>query len=212
MFGLALGAFGLAGAAASAFSDPSSGEPKVTICRATDSDTHPYNQITVSRKAVDDEGHRSHTGPVWYAGAKDGGVRWGDIIPATDGVTGLNWPAGEAIFNDDCLVVELGSNDGTDEAKVTICHATHSETNPYNKITVSMSAVTDGGHRNHQGPVWYPGAKDDGVRWGDIIPPTNGITALNWPEGESTFNNNCQLPGSSTTDKGKGKGNGKDND
>ena len=195
IIGLALGAFGLAGAASAALSDPSGGEAKVTICHATGSETDPYNKIEISQSAVDDEGHRNHTGPVWYLGASDAGVRWGDIIPATDGVIGLNWPEGEAVFNNDCIVVTVETTDGTDEAKVTICHATNSETNPYNKITVSVSAVTDGGHRNHTGPVWYPGAKDAGVRWGDIIPPTDGVTAANWPAGESTFNNDCQSPG-----------------
>ena len=102
IIGLALGAFGLAGAASYELSDRSSGEPKVTICHATGSEANPYNKIEVSQSAVDDEGHRYHTGPVWYLGASDAGVRWGDIIPATDGVTGLNWPAGESTFNNDC--------------------------------------------------------------------------------------------------------------
>ena len=102
IIGLALGVVGLAGAASSELSDRSSGGPKVTICHATGSEGDPYNKIEISQSAVDDEGHWNHTGPVWYLGASDAGVRWGDIIPATDGVTGLNWPAGESTFNNDC--------------------------------------------------------------------------------------------------------------
>jgi hypothetical protein len=82
--------------------------------------------------------------------------------------------------------------------KVTICHATHSETNPYVQITVSTSAVDGQGkndHSHHTGPIWYPGAKGDGVDWGDIIPPVEGITAgLNWTdEGITIYNNDCKI-------------------
>jgi hypothetical protein len=92
--------------------------------------------------------------------------------------------------------------------KVTICHKTHSETNPYVQITVDEASV-DGDNGNdhgkgdhlmeHTGPVWYPGAKADGVTWGDIIPPfysdgttPTGYPSLNWDAtGRSIFNNGC---------------------
>lgn len=63
--------------------------------------------------------------------------------------------------------------------KYTICHRTHSTTNPYRRITVSQSAVTrTNGHKEHAGyaafdpTVTYPA---NAKNWGDIYPnPGNG--------------------------------------
>ncbi len=86
-----------------------------------------------------------------------------------------------------------------DPHKVTICHATHSETNPYVEITVDHAAVDgekNNDHSHHTGPIWYPGAKADGVDWGDIIPPVEGVNpGQNWTEeGEDLWENDCQIP------------------
>jgi uncharacterized repeat protein (TIGR01451 family) len=83
-----------------------------------------------------------------------------------------------------------------DEHKATICHRTNSETNPYVQITVDYAAL-DGDkkndHSHHEGPVWYPGAKAAGVKWGDIIPPIEGVNpGQNWTdEGRAIYDNGC---------------------
>ena len=92
--------------------------------------------------------------------------------------------------------------------KVTICHRTNAESNPYVEITVDVASV-DGDNGNdkgqgdhlleHTGPVWYPGAKAAGVEWGDIIPPfyddgatPTGYPSLNWnAAGQAIFYNGC---------------------
>src|SRR3954452_20019278 len=82
--------------------------------------------------------------------------------------------------------------------KYTICHATQSESNPYVAISVVESAVDGFGkndHTHHTGPIWYAGAKADGVDWGDIIPPTPGApNGLNWgEEGQTILRDGCNV-------------------
>jgi hypothetical protein len=88
---------------------------KITICHATSSETNPYNEITVSVNGLN--GHDKHEG---------------DIIPAPEG---------------GCPTSRLSIIDG----KITICHATSSETNPYDEITVSVNGLN--GHDKHEGDI-----------------------------------------------------------
>lgn len=107
---------------------------QVTICHRTDDVQKPYHQETVSADSVDgnsgnDHGQGDHllehTGPLASSQAvaqalKDSHTKWGDIIPPFDTnnhsydnpQTSLNWPAGEAIWNNDCNVppVDLCTN------------------------------------------------------------------------------------------------------
>lgn len=83
--------------------------------------------------------------------------------------------------------------------KVTLCHRTHSETNPYVEVTVDVASVKFEGHDSHDGPIWYPGAKEDGVFWGDIIPAFSigdgypfDYAGKNVPEGQSFLDNACE--------------------
>ena len=105
------------------------------------------------------------------------------------------------LFSIVSFVQPVGATEG-DPHKETICHRTNSETNPYVIITVDYAAIDSVGnndHMHHTGDniVWYPGAKADGKKWGDIIPPVEGVTAgLNWSvEGQAIWNNGCQAGG-----------------
>lgn len=77
---------------------------KVTLCHRTRSKTNPYVEITVDKSAVlnqklgKEEGHGTHTGPIFPAAG------WGDIIPAFDNYPGMNWPAGRDILESGCNV------------------------------------------------------------------------------------------------------------
>lgn len=98
--------------------------------------------------------------------------------------------------------------------KVTICHATDSQSNPY--ITNQPNKSGDvSGHDDHNGVVWYQGIADHA--WGDIIPPfeyqkctdkkdksdsvceTKNYPGKNWnTAGQAIWNNNCNLVSSPT--------------
>lgn len=111
-------------------------------------------------------------------------------------------------------------NGSGDDAKVTICHATNSQSNPYVVITVSTSSIDEknnqylNGHGDHEGGVWYKNIADHS--WGDIIPaftsPKGTVYAgQNINEaGKAILNNNCKIPAkvtpaSSTKGEDKGK-------
>ncbi|MGX9902141.1 hypothetical protein ACW0JT_24095 [Arthrobacter sp. SA17] len=96
---------------------------QITICHATGSETHPYEEITIDANAV--SAHEDH--------------QWGeDIIPAPAGgcPSGTTPPPGPE------------TPPPADGKKVTICHATGSSTNPFVIITIDESALP--AHRDHQ--------------------------------------------------------------
>lgn len=78
-----------------------------------------------------------------------------------------------------------------DSPNIQICHATSSEKNPYNPVTISKTAIVTGkGDQGH-------GSQHDG----DIIPPfTYGdplktYPGKNWtPENQAIYNNSCNIP------------------
>ena len=86
--------------------------------------------------------------------------------------------------------------------KVTICHRTNSDTNPYVVIDVDIasSGHLKGGHdTRHEGPIWELGLKAQHVEWGDIIPPyTYGefsYPGQNWTaDGQAIRANGCAMP------------------
>jgi len=80
--------------------------------------------------------------------------------------------------------------------KTTICHRTNSDNNPYVVNTPANEGVLNGHFEQHKGPIWEPGLKDQGIEWGDIIPPFPGHPeGLNWTtEGQAIFDNDCVPP------------------
>jgi hypothetical protein len=101
---------------------------KTTICHSTGSATNPYVTITVSNNAL--KAHARH---------HDGR----DIIPAPAG----GCPKGAETAKP-APAAKPGKDKGHGHAKVTICHATGSESNPYVTITIAEPAVA--AHRRHQ--------------------------------------------------------------
>ena len=87
--------------------------------------------------------------------------------------------AGVLVVSTACLVSSPGADAGG-STKITICHRTHSTTNPYRRITVNQNAIQrNGGHGDHdlpQGstnpPVYDPEFvyASNNKFWGDIIP------------------------------------------
>jgi len=98
-----------------------------------------------------------------------------------------------------------------DPNQVTFCHRDNNEKQPYGPkaITTDYASVFKQGHDGHTGPIFEPGMKAAGIKWGDIIPPfdyvdkqgvTQHFAGLNWTaEGEAFVARDCQLPTSTTT-------------
>ncbi len=141
---------------------------KITICHATGSKTDPYSKITVSVNGLD--GHGVHEGDVFPA--RDGGC------PKTSGEIGSGNRTICHATNDPANPYEKMIANGAEftrhlehpndinpvpvhgcptnpvvilNGKITICHATSSETNPYNEITISVNGLN--GHGKHEGDI-----------------------------------------------------------
>lgn len=164
----------------------------VVICHALGNGG--YNQIAPSSGDV-----FGHAGSSHQSGA--------DIIPPFKYVdnqdhtnnslaNGQNWTvSGMAIYNNGCVPPTGGQGGGDeDEDTVSLCHATDSNTNPYEKISVSTDGAYNGHYTQHKGDI-YPGTSG---KWGDIIPPFNysgHSYSLNWTTaGQATYNNGCVQP------------------
>ena len=98
-----------------------------------------------------------------------------------------------------------GETTTTAERKVTICHATNADENPYNRIEVDESSVDGVGGADHYGtdtgPIWDSTLKDLKITWGDIIPPVAPFHAgLNWTAaGQAIWNLGCSVVAPTTT-------------
>jgi hypothetical protein len=88
--------------------------------------------------------------------------------------------------------------------KVTICHATAADENPYVELEVDVASILDDkGHGEHVGPLWvvdHPKHED----WGDIIPafdfgPGEQFDGQNLPAGQLFLDGDCGIPGTTST-------------
>ncbi|MFN8025859.1 MAG: DUF5979 domain-containing protein [Acidimicrobiia bacterium] len=84
--------------------------------------------------------------------------------------------------------------------KVTICHRTNANNNPYVVITPDVAGVLDGHAAQHTGPVWDATLKAQHIKWGDIIPAfwyldkqgnLQHFDGQNIPAGQSILDNGC---------------------
>jgi hypothetical protein len=96
-------------------------------------------------------------------------------------------------------IIGGGGGGGGGGDKVTICHATHSDTNPYVEITISVNALA--AHRSHQDgediiPAPAGGCPDEvaeGEGEGECIVPACGDGEGEGGEGEGE--GECLIPG-----------------
>lgn len=166
----ALGVTGLAllGASAPALAtDDTSGGEKITICHATGSETNPYVPITISVNALNAHVGHQHEEDIIPANN-------GKVLPGGRNLDKVDW------WNAGCNKPGGNPHNPPDDhdKKITICHATGSESNPYRQITISLKGLN--GHTGHQ-------------HGEDIIPDNKVLPGgQNWnEEGQATYNNNC---------------------
>jgi hypothetical protein len=141
-----------------------------TVCHATGDPTNPYEKLDVnSTELAVHAGHSGDIIPVPFNGCPTSDVVINDgtillchatsdkINPFEEIAVSLNGLNGHGDHEGDffptakggCLInpATMGTNDG----KITICHATNSKNNPYNLITISINGLS--GHNNHEGDI-----------------------------------------------------------
>jgi hypothetical protein len=137
---------------------------KITICHATGSQTNPYNVINVSVNGL--KGHGTHEGDVFPD--MDEGCPASLVLLSENTITICHATGSQANPYEEVIVSvnDLSGHAGhegdffstpeggcatnqwtTNNSKITICHATGSQKNPYNEITVSVNSLS--GHGGH---------------------------------------------------------------
>lgn len=140
-----------------------------TVCHAPDDATGPYTTITVNKTELDQhcEQYPSDINPAPVNGCPTGPViisngkiaichatgsainPYTEITVSVNGLNGHGDHEGDIIPAPEigCPTAPVVINNG----KITICHATGSEKNPYNEITVSANGLN--GHDKHEGDL-----------------------------------------------------------
>jgi len=146
-----------------------SDDGNITICHNTGSETNPYDEITISLNAL--SGHDTHADDI--IPAPENGcptiplvITEGKITichrtssatnPYREITVSVYGLAGHGTHEEDIFPApEDGCPDSpldiSDEGKITICHNTGSETNPYVEITISLNGLN--GHDAHEGDI-----------------------------------------------------------
>jgi hypothetical protein len=139
-----------------------------SFCHATGDADAPYEEVTADATNVAE--HQDHAGDFWPVPANgcptapvtmtDGKLTichatssetnpYNEITIDRSGLNGHGDHEGDIIPApaSGCPSESLETSDG----KITICHATGSETNPYNEITISVNGLN--GHDKHEGDI-----------------------------------------------------------
>jgi hypothetical protein len=137
-------------------------------CHATGDPVTPYEEITITSTNLEEHlGHPNDIYPVPVGGCPTSVVEitngkitichvtgsttkpYNKITVSVSGLNGHGNHAGDIIPAPvaGCPATLLGTNN----EKITICHATGSEKNPYNEITVSINGLN--GHDQHEGDI-----------------------------------------------------------
>src|SRR3972149_7310795 len=139
-----------------------------SACHATGDETTPYEEIAIDANNLDEHlGHPNDFWPVPVNGCPTTQVTVIDekiIIchatgsetnPYTEITIDRNGLSGHDKHEGDMIPVPENGCPSTlgdiNDGKITICHATSSEENPYNEITVSINGLN--GHDKHEGDI-----------------------------------------------------------
>jgi hypothetical protein len=140
----------------------------LTVCHATGDAENPYEEITVTSAEISEHrGHPNDINPAPLNGCPASPVEiingeitichatssetnpYNEITISVNGLNGHGEHEGDIIpmSEEGCPTSPLATNND----KITICHATSSEKNPYNEITVSVNGLN--GHDKHEGDI-----------------------------------------------------------
>ena len=140
----------------------------LTVCHATGDATTPYEKITVTSAEL--KAHIEHPNDIIPAPV--GGCPTAPVVidngnitichvtssktsPYDEAIVSVNGLAGHGTHVGDIIPMPAGGCPTSlwivDDGKITICHATGSEKNPYNEITISVNGLS--GHDKHEGDI-----------------------------------------------------------
>ncbi|WP_131682550.1 hypothetical protein [Pseudarthrobacter sp. YALA5] len=166
-----------AAANASPTESPGGGGEMVTICHATGSSTNPYVQITMNVNGLHGHGNANHQ-------LSEDIIPRNSVLKDGSNLDKVDWWNAGCVKPGGAVKPPGGGGHGNDDhEKITICHATGSEKNPYVVVTIDLHGLNGHANANHQHTE-------------DIIPPNKGDVkpeGQNWTDhGKAIYNNDCK--------------------